>query len=154
RDGQRTVISAALERAGIDAADVSFVEAHGTGTALGDLIELQALGDVFARSSAADRPCIVGAVKANIGHLETAAGMAGLIKTLLCFDHSEIPAQIHLSEVNPQIDLSSTRLSIATEHVAWARGGKPRIAGISSFGFGGTNAHVIVEEPFVRAVPP
>jgi acyl transferase domain-containing protein/acyl-CoA synthetase (AMP-forming)/AMP-acid ligase II/acetylornithine/succinyldiaminopimelate/putrescine aminotransferase/predicted amino acid dehydrogenase/acyl carrier protein len=143
RLSQQAVIQEALKRAGLTPGDIGYVEAHGTGTVLGDLIELQSLASVIGERPGT--PCWLGSVKASIGHLETAAGIAGLIKVLLCLNAGEIPGQLHLKKVNPHIDLSTTPLRIATSLVPWPKNGR-RIAGISSFGFGGTNAHVVVEE--------
>lgn len=147
---QQAVIRAALAQAGLVPEQIGYIEAHGTGTPLGDPIEVQALAKVFSRKSAKDRPCYVSSVKANIGHTETVSGVAGLIKTVLLLGHGLIPSQLHLRRLNPNISLEGTRLEIPTTAVAWPPGAAPRIAGVSSFGFGGTNAHVIVEE----AAPP
>jgi acyl transferase domain-containing protein/acyl-CoA synthetase (AMP-forming)/AMP-acid ligase II/acetylornithine/succinyldiaminopimelate/putrescine aminotransferase/acyl carrier protein len=144
---QQAVIRQALAQAKISPEQISYIEAHGTGTTLGDFIELQALATVFPAPQAPEHRCLLGSVKANIGHLETASGIAGLIKVLLCFEHEEIPAQLHLTKPNPHIDLSGTPLSIPTEKQAWVANGTRRLAGVSSFGFGGTNAHVVLEEP-------
>jgi polyketide synthase 12 len=144
---QQAVIQAALDQAGARPSEIGFVEAHGTGTPLGDVTELRALAEVFRDEAGTGAPCVVGSVKANIGHLECASGIAGLIKALLCLRHGEVPPQIHMNRVNPEVDLGGTRLEISTERRIWKRNGRPRLAGISSFGFGGTNAHVIVEEP-------
>ena len=144
---QEAVIRAALKNAKLQPQDVTYIETHGTGTSLGDPIEIEALnavyGDVEPEVTAA---CILGAVKTNLGHLEAAAGMAGLIKAVLCLEHGEIPRNLHFRELNPQISLTGSRLKIPAENLAWTRGSAPRAAGISSFGLGGTNAHVIVEE--------
>jgi len=143
---QQAVIRAALKNAKIEPHEVSFVEAHGTGTSLGDPIEVEALNAVYGEARSDAPPCTVGAVKTNIGHLEAGAGLAGLIKTVLCLENGSIPKNLHFDKLNPQIFLDGSRLSIATETVAWPRGARARVAGISSFGLGGTNAHVIVEE--------
>jgi amino acid adenylation domain-containing protein/thioester reductase-like protein len=148
---QQAVIRQAQANAGVTPADISYIEAHGTGTRLGDPIEVQALqavlddgeaqGDVFA-----------GSVKTNIGHLEAAAGVAGLIKTILALTHGEIPPHLHFQELNPHISLDNSRLVIDRDSHNWRRGEVPRLAGVSSFGFGGTNAHVIVQEaPFAMS---
>lgn len=145
---QQSVIRSALRNARLEPHEISFVEAHGTGTSLGDPIEMEALnaiyGDVGPESDAP--PCIVGAVKTNFGHLEAAAGVAGLIKTVLCLEHGVIPKNLHFQKLNPQILLDGSRLAVATEPVPWPRGTRPRVAGISGFGISGTNAHIIVEE--------
>jgi acyl transferase domain-containing protein/acyl-CoA synthetase (AMP-forming)/AMP-acid ligase II len=142
---QQAVICRALAAAGIQPGDLGYVEAHGTGTALGDPIEVQALQAVLANDPVQE-PCALGSVKTNIGHLEAAAGIAGLIKVVLMLQHEEIPPHLHLKELNPYISLNGSRLEIVTEQRPWARGALRRIAGVSSFGFGGTNAHVVLEE--------
>jgi len=142
---QVDVIRATLAGADLGPEKIGYIEAHGTGTPLGDPIEFQALGEIFRRRSPDEPPCYVTSVKANIGHTETVSGVAGLIKVVLMLQHGEIPAQLHLNEINPHIDLQDTRLVIPTARVPWPAGEVPRIAGVSSFGFGGTNSHVIVE---------
>jgi NADPH:quinone reductase-like Zn-dependent oxidoreductase/3-oxoacyl-(acyl-carrier-protein) synthase/acyl carrier protein len=144
---QQAVIRAALKNARIEPEEVGFVETHGTGTSLGDPIEVEALNAVYGstRENGA-QSCVLGAVKTNLGHLEASAGLAGLIKTVLCLQNGVIPKNLHFHKLNPQILLEGSRLSIATAPVPWPRGAQPRVAGISSFGLGGTNAHVIVEE--------
>lgn len=143
---QEEVIRRALARAGLEPADIDYVEAHGTGTMLGDPIEMTALGAVFGnRQDAA--PLVVGSVKTNIGHAESAAGVAGLIKIVLSLGHGRIPAHLHLSNPNPHIPWTDLPMTVPTTAQAWATADdRPRRAGISSFGFSGTNAHVIVEE--------
>jgi acyl transferase domain-containing protein/acyl-CoA synthetase (AMP-forming)/AMP-acid ligase II/acyl carrier protein len=143
---QQEVVRAALRDAGVAAARVSYVEAHGTGTALGDPIEVNALAAVLGVDRAGGSICRVGSVKTNIGHLETAAGIAGLIKTVLSLQHREIPASLHCRSINPRIELGD-HIAINTSHREWATvDDEARIAGVSSFGFGGTNAHVVLEE--------
>ncbi len=146
---QQAVIRDALENAGVEPAQISYIEAHGTGTPLGDPIEAQALAAVLGREPA-KYPCFVGSVKTNIGHLEPAAGIASMIKVVLAFQHGEIPPHLHLEKLNPLISLEDTRLVIPTERCSWPAEAQPRIAGVSAFGFGGTNAHVILEEAPVR----
>lgn len=141
---QRAVVRAALSNARIAASRVSYIEAHGTGTAVGDPIELEALADEIGRTSG--EPCVIGAVKANIGHLEAAAGLAGLIKVVQALRHERVPPQLHFRTLNPLVSLDGTRLRVVPDGVAWPATGALRVAGISAFGFGGTNAHVIVEE--------
>jgi acyl transferase domain-containing protein/acyl-CoA synthetase (AMP-forming)/AMP-acid ligase II/acyl carrier protein len=145
---QQSVIRAALHSAGVEPWQLGYVEAHGSGTPLGDPIEFQALEAVLkeGRMPGGAR-CVVGSVKTNIGHLEAAAGVAGLIKVVLALGHKEIPAHLHLHKVNPHISLEESPLAIVTERTRWppALDGR-RYAGVSSFGFGGTNAHVILEE--------
>ena len=143
---QAAVIRQALENGKVAAEQVDYVEAHGTGTVLGDPIEVEALGVVYGGPTAGTHPCALGAVKANIGHLEAAAGIAGLIKALLCLRHGLIPPQLHFSRLNPHLSLAGSRFVIPTEPLPWPRGGRRRFAGVSSFGFGGTNAHVVLEE--------
>ena len=142
---QRRVVREALERSGVGAADVSYVEAHGTGTSLGDPIEVNALCQVLARGRRGDQPCWLGSLKANLGHLEAAAGIAGLIKVLLCLDHGALPPHPHLRKLNPLMELEGTPFTINTSLQPWT--GAHRHAGLSSFGFGGTNAHLILAAP-------
>lgn len=142
---QQGVIEAALDAAGVEPREVSYVEAHGTGTALGDPIEVRALWAALGRGRPGDESLAVGSVKANIGHLESAAGITGLIKTVLCLQHRELPPQLHLRQRSPDLD-PEARLHIPTELSAWKFGRSPRLAGVSSFGGSGTNAHVILEE--------
>ncbi len=141
---QQAVIRAALADAGVAPEAIGYVEAHGTGTNLGDPIEAQALQAALG-PRAADRPLALGSVKTNIGHLEAAAGIAGLIKAALALHHETIPPHLHLRALNPLIELADG-VSIPTTPTPWPRGGRPRLAGVSSFGFGGTNAHAILEE--------
>ena len=141
---QQAVIREALQAAGVTPADISYVEAHGTGTPLGDPIELNALIEVLNEGRDASQPCAVGSVKTNIGHLEAAAGIAGMIKTVLMLRHGSIPPHLHFRRLNTHISLA-TPFVIPTQSTAWTHIG-PRRAGVSSFGFGGTNAHVILEE--------
>lgn len=148
---QEAVIRAALRNAMLEPREVSYVETHGTGTSLGDPIEMEAIGAVYGQavygeSGPETPPCILGAVKTNLGHLEAAAGLAGLIKAVLCLEHGEIPKNLHFYKLNPEISLAGSRLKIATENIPWKRGDQPRVAGVSSFGLGGTNSHVILEE--------
>ena len=143
---QQALVRQALNVAGIHPSAVNYVEAHGTGTALGDPIELEALGKVLGEGRDTLNPFLVGSVKTNIGHLESAAGVAGLIKVILSLQNEEIPAHLHLREVNPRISLTASNASIPTRLTPWARNGKSRVAGVSSFGFVGTNAHVVLEE--------
>jgi acyl transferase domain-containing protein/acyl-CoA synthetase (AMP-forming)/AMP-acid ligase II/acyl carrier protein len=143
---QQAVIRQAMQNAGVSPSEISYVETHGTGTFLGDPIEVNSLKAVLMQGRSPEQPCVIGSVKTNIGHLEAAAGMAGLIKTVLSLHHEEIPPHLHFKQVNPHISFAGTNLSIATTVVPWNRGNKQRLAGVSSFGFGGTNAHVILEE--------
>jgi myxalamid-type polyketide synthase MxaB len=148
---QEKVIRQALANAGVQPAEVTYVEAHGTGTALGDPIELRALGAVFGPNRPAGEPLMVGSVKTSIGHLEGAAGIAGLIKVVLALEHGEIPLQPNFHVPNPHVDWDELPLDVPTAPIPWPAGGNRRIAGVSSFGFSGTNAHVVLEE--APAVP-
>ena len=143
---QQAVIRQALHNAGVAPAQIGYIETHGTGTPLGDPIEVNAIKAVLNEGRVDAQPCWLGAVKANIGHLEAAAGIAGLIKTILCLHHQQIPRQLHLTERNPHIDFSGTSFAIPQQNQPWPVGVTPRFAGVSAFGFGGANAHVIVTE--------
>ncbi len=143
---QQALIREALERAGVAAAEVGYVEAHGTGTPLGDPIEFNALSEVLREGRPASERCLVGSVKTNLGHLEAAAGVAGLVKAALCLEREYIPPHLHVRDLNPRLSVADSPLEIATCGRDWKRGGRPRFAGVSSFGFGGTNAHVVLEE--------
>jgi acyl transferase domain-containing protein len=146
---QEAVMRAALRDGQVKPGDVGFVETHGTGTSLGDPIEVEALDAVYGgRAGAADLACVLGAVKTNFGHLEAAAGVAGLIKTVLVLERGAIPRNLNFERLNPQIRLGDgSRIELAAAEREWARGGgRTRFAGVSSFGLGGTNAHLIVEE--------
>src|SRR5262249_21759811 len=121
-------------------------EIHGTGTSIGDPIEVEAVKEVVGDGSSRDTPCVIGSVKANIGHLENASGVAGLAKVVLCLQHGQIPGQLHLRGLNPRISLENTRVEIARELQPWPSVPR-RIAGVNSFGFGGTNAHITIEAP-------
>ncbi|HMB54497.1 MAG TPA: beta-ketoacyl synthase N-terminal-like domain-containing protein, partial [Thermoanaerobaculia bacterium] len=151
--GQAAVIRAAQQAAGVEAASVSYVEAHGTGTPMGDPIEIAGLkqawsdggGDV-ASGSAAPGSVAIGSVKTNVGHLDAAAGVVALIKTVLALEHERIPPSLHFRRPNPELELDGSPFRIAAEAAEWPRGDAPRRAGVSSFGIGGTNAHLVVEE--------
>jgi myxalamid-type polyketide synthase MxaC len=143
---QRTLLREALGRAGVAPAQVQYVEAHGTGTALGDPIEVAALTSVLGEGRTAAQPLVLGSVKTNIGHLEAAAGIAGVIKTVLALQHGQIPPNLHFTQLNPHIALGAVPVEIATALRPWPAGGERRIAGVSSFGVSGTNAHVVLEE--------
>ena len=145
-EGQAAVVAEALAVAGVSPESVGYVEAHGTGTPLGDPIEIQALHKAFRARTNRKHFCGLGSVKANIGHLETAAGIAGLIKTVLALRNKKIPPHLHFETPNPIIDLSNSPFFIPVKLTEWRNGQTPRRAGVSSFGMGGTNAHVIVEE--------
>ena len=143
---QQAVIHQAFENGGIKASDISYCEAHGTGTSLGDPIEIGALGNVFGQTHSQEQPLVVGSVKTNIGHLEGAAGIAGLIKTVLQLQNQQIVPSLHFNQPNPYINWSELPVKISTQVSPWSTNGKSRMAGVSSFGFSGTNAHVILEE--------
>ena len=122
------------------------MEAHGTGTLLGDPIEARALGTVLGRARPDDAPLLVGAVKSNLGHLEAAAGIAGLIKAVLAVQRAQIPANLNFGTPNPHIPFANLRMKVVAEQQDWPPTERPRRAGVSSFGFGGTNAHVVLEQ--------
>jgi amino acid adenylation domain-containing protein len=152
-DGQSQVIVEALACAGIDPASITYVEAHGTGTPMGDPAEVAALTRAFGGSRNGEPHCALGSVKSNIGHLDTAAGIAGLIKTILALRHQEIPPSIHFDIPNPQIDFQNSPFFVNDRLREWSSNGHPRRAGISSFGLGGTNAHLVVEEAPLEESP-
>ncbi len=145
-EGQAECIALAQTMAAVDPSTISYIEAHGTGTPLGDPIEIAALRKAFG--PAAGRPgfCAVGSLKSNIGHLDAAAGVAGLIKTTLALEHGEIPPSLHFENANPALELAGSAFHINNRLRPWTRGSTPRRAGVSCFGIGGTNAHVVVEE--------
>jgi 3-oxoacyl-(acyl-carrier-protein) synthase len=145
--GQSDVIRAALQLAEVEAAALDFIECHGTATSLGDSIEITALREVFGQRAVAPNRCALGAVKANIGHLDSAAGIAGLIKAVLAIRHGMIPPTPHFIRPNPQLDFEGTPFYVNTRAEPWPmRGGSPRLAAVSSFGVGGTNAHVVLQQ--------
>jgi amino acid adenylation domain-containing protein len=144
--GQARVIRAALRAADVDPSTVSYVEAHGTGTALGDPIEVAALREVFGVEKDRTGFCALGAVKTNVGHLDTAAGVAGFIKTVLALKHRTLPPTLHFTAPHPDTGLDGSPFFVNTEPRPWRRDGTPLRAGVSSFGFGGTNAHAVLEE--------
>jgi len=151
---QQAVIRKALATAGVEPGQVSYIEAHGTGTSLGDPIELRALGAVLGQGRSPDQPLIVGSVKTNMGHLEAAAGVAGLIKLVLALQHQEIPPHLHLQNPNPYIPWAELPIKIPIQLTPWSSPNGTRIAGLSSFGFSGTNAHIVVEEAPIRQQEP
>ncbi|MGW1541294.1 SDR family NAD(P)-dependent oxidoreductase [Streptomyces sp. NPDC002309] len=145
-EGQRDVLLRAYADAGVDPADVDYVEAHGTGTAVGDPVELEALAAVLGENRPADRPALVGSVKTNIGHTEAAAGIAGLIKAVLCLEKRVVPPSLHFHEPNPAVPWGSLPLTVATRNTPLPDRGRPAVVGINNFGISGTNAHLVLEE--------
>jgi acyl transferase domain-containing protein/surfactin synthase thioesterase subunit len=149
---QEAVLRRALANAGVTPAEIGYVELHGTGTSLGDPIEAEALGNVLGQGRKEGDCCAVGSVKTNIGHLESAAGIAGFIKVVLALQHRQIPASLHFQQPNPYIPLDKLPLKVQTTLEPWPEDA-PALAGVSSFGFGGTNAHVILEGAPQVAIP-
>lgn len=145
--GQTDVVIEALSNAGVSADTISYVEAHGTGTALGDPVEIQALTEAFRVTTNKRGYCPVGSLKTNMGHLDAAAGVAGLMKTILALENGAIPPILHCVEPNPKIDFAGGPFFVNRELREWRKGSTPRRAGVSALGIGGTNAHVIVEDP-------
>ena len=145
-DGQAKVISDALAISGVDPETVTYVEAHGTGTPLGDPIEVAALQEAFRGREIKKQFCAIGSVKTNVGHLDTAAGITGLIKTVCALRHGLLPPSLNFTEPNPKIDFANSPFYVNTQLTEWRANGTPRRAGVSSFGIGGTNAHVLLEE--------
>ena len=148
---QQRLIGAALARAGLAGGDVDYLEAHGTGTPLGDPIEVQAAAAAYGGSRDADRPLLMGSVKTNIGHLESASGAAGLIKVVLSLQHEVLPQSLHFDNPSPHIPWDSLPVRVVDKAIPWQANGRPRRAGVSSFGFTGTNAHVLIEEAPAQA---
>ncbi len=155
-DGQVDCLRMALARAQVAPEAVDYIEAHGTGTALGDPIEVEALRRVYGVDAAdAERPpCVLGSLKSNLGHSIAAAGVLGLIKATLCLARGWLPGTLHYRRANPQIDFAATPFVVRAEAQPWARGARPRFAGVSSFGVGGTNAHVVLAEAPAAAIHP
>jgi acyl transferase domain-containing protein len=145
-EGQAKVIRAAHVASRIEPESIRYVEAHGTGTPMGDPIEVAALTQAFRTGTDRNGFCAIGSVKTNIGHLDAAAGIAGLIKTALALSHKQIPPSLHFSSPNPEIDFAETPFYVNTKLTDWSSHDSPRRAGVSSFGLGGTNAHVVMEE--------
>ncbi|OUL30716.1 hypothetical protein BV372_21620 [Nostoc sp. T09] len=145
-DGQAEVIAQALAMAEVDPESVTYIEAHGTGTPLGDPIEIAALTKAFRASTQKKNFCAIGSVKTNIGHLDTAAGVTGLIKTVQALKHQSLPPSLHFETPNPKIDFANSPFYVNNQLSEWQKNGSPRRAGVSSFGIGGTNAHVVLEE--------
>ncbi|MCG3153920.1 MAG: Phthiocerol/phenolphthiocerol synthesis polyketide synthase type I PpsC [bacterium] len=148
---QQAVIREALAKSGLQPGDISYLETHGTGTSLGDPIEVQSLGAVFGADRSPEHPLLIGAVKSNIGHLEAAAGIAGFIKTVLALQQRELPPSLHVRKLNPYIAWDKLPIKVVTEAMPWPLPpNQRRLAGVSSFGFSGTNVHVILEEAPAR----
>jgi polyketide synthase 13 len=152
QDAQADVLRRAYKDAGIDPRTVDYIEAHGTGTVLGDPIEAEALGRVVGRGRPADRPALLGAVKTNVGHMESAAGVASMAKVVLALQHDKLPPSINFAGPSPYIDFDAMRLRVIDTATDWPRYGGYALAGVSSFGFGGANAHVVVREVLPRDV--
>ncbi|SFD47774.1 type I polyketide synthase [Paracidovorax konjaci] len=152
-DGQAEVIRAAQLIAGVSADTIGYIEAHGTGTALGDPIEIAALTQAFRSDTERHGFCAVGSVKTNVGHLDAAAGVAGLIKAAMALKHRQLPPSLHWRKPHPQIDFAASPFYVNTEAKPWPQGAFPRRAGVSSFGIGGTNVHVVLEEAQANTVP-
>ena len=144
--GQAKVIAEAQAIAGVETETITYIETHGTGTTLGDPIEVAALSQAFSVGTQKKGFCAIGSVKTNVGHLNSAAGVAGLIKTVLALKHKMIPPSLHFEQPNPEIDFDNSPFYVNTKLSEWKTNGTPRRAGVSSFGFGGTNAHVVLEE--------
>lgn len=149
---QEKVILKALNCAGLKSTDVDYIETHGTGTPLGDPIEINAIANVYCKDRMKENPLKIGSVKSNIGHLEAAAGMASIIKVLLSFQNEEIPANLNFREPNPYFSWSDYPIEVVSSNTRWERGNKVRRVGINGFGFGGSNAHVILEEAPIKLV--
>ncbi|WP_025702150.1 type I polyketide synthase, partial [Paenibacillus forsythiae] len=146
-DAQAQLIRDTLRKAGVKPTDIRYVEAHGTGTPVGDPIEAGAIGEVYGEGRPASEPLLVGSCKTNIGHTESAAGIAGFMKAVLCLRHRQIPPHLHLQQPNPAIAFDRLRLKLPTAMETWPEHEGPAIAAVNSFGFGGANAHAIVREP-------
>lgn len=144
---QIEVIQSALKDAGVAPEEVSYVEVHGTGTSLGDPIEFEAIRSSIGEVDPSASDCVLGSIKTNIGHLEPASGAAGLLKVMLMLQHRQIPPHLHLQRINPLVKIDGTRFRIATSLENWSHHRQSRIAGVSSFGFGGANAHIVLQEP-------
>ncbi|CAB3782072.1 type I polyketide synthase [Pararobbsia alpina] len=143
---QAALLKSVYERAGVDPRSLAYLEAHGTGTSVGDPIEARALMEVAAAGRPIEKPLLIGSVKTNVGHLETASGMAGLLKAILCLKHRAVPRSLHFTTPNPNIDFEAGRLRVVDRYTSLASSAEPLVMGVNSFGFGGTNAHVVLRE--------
>ena len=151
-EAQETLLREVYEQAGVDPADITYIEAHGTGTPAGDPVECTAIGKFLAQHRDPEQPCLIGSIKSNIGHLEAASGMAGLIKVALALKHREIPGNLHFNKPNPNIPFDYFNLRVVDQLTALPASSKPRVMGANSFGFGGANAHAVLRE-FNRSRP-
>ena len=149
-DGQAGAVAMALDHADVDAESIGYIEAHGTATLIGDPIEVTALKKVFQSRTDQKQFCKIGSAKSNVGHTVAAAGVTGLIKTVLSLHHEQIPKTLHFEKPNPQIDFANSPFVVADHRTEWPRTDSPRRAGVSAFGVGGTNAHIVLEEAPLR----
>ncbi len=147
---QQAVIQKALENSHLDPTQVGYVEVQGTSTSLGEPIEVEALSAVYGKNRSPNQPLVIGSVKTNIGHLEAASGIASLIKVILAIQHGEIPAHLHFQQPNPYIEWDRLPVKVPQSRIPWIRGEKPRCAGVSAFGFSGTNAHLVLTEAPIK----
>src|SRR5262249_41614190 len=139
-------IAEALGVADVNAASISYVETHGTGTTVGDPLEIKGLTQAYRRDTQRNGYCAIGSLKTNVGHLDTAAGVAGLIKTVMAIPNRQFPASLNFQKANPQIDFQNSPFYVNTSLAEWKSDDEPRRAGVTSLGIGGTNAHVVLEE--------
>ncbi len=146
-DSQAALLKRAYREAGVAPSEVRYVEAHGTGTPVGDPIEAMALGKVLGLDRPPSSPCLIGSIKTNIGHMESGSGIAGLLKAVLVLQHGNVPASLNFSEPSPQIPFEQLRLKVAQKNESLAENGQPAIASVNSFGFGGANAHLVLQQP-------
>ncbi|MCH7623412.1 MAG: type I polyketide synthase, partial [Nitrospinae bacterium] len=152
-ESQKILFLEGCKNAGISANQIQYLEAHGTGTPIGDPIEANALGAVLAENRPAEENCFIGSVKTNIGHLESASGIAGLMKVALALKHKEIPPNLHFNQPNPEINFEKLQLQVPQSLIPWPKRDEPALSGVNSFGFGGTNANVILKESPIRSDP-